>query len=144
MNIDRRARGLVLLILVSIVSGWLERRPPRWISTDPILEPFGLSADVDRVAVLDSILNPPRPAPRAPGIIDPNQASREEWIALPGIGPATADRIETWLQTGRRFLRAEDLGQVRGIGPVRIEQLRPWLEFPVAPHDSSSIRRGVR
>ena len=140
MNVDHRARGLVLLILISAVAGWLERRPPRWISSDPILEPFGLGREPDRVALLDSILNPPPPTPRAPAIIDPNRASREEWIALPGVGPATADRIETWLQTGRRFRRAEDLGQVRGIGPVRIEQLRPWLEFPVAPEDSSSVR----
>lgn len=139
MNIDRRARGLVLLILVSAVAGWLERRPPRWISSDPILEPFGAGRGVDRVALLDSILNPPRPDPRPPRIIDPNQASREEWIALPGVGPATADRIENWLRTGRRFRRAEDLGRVRGIGPVRIEQLRPWLEFPVASGDSSSV-----
>jgi hypothetical protein len=143
MNIDRRARGLVLLILVSVISGWLERRPPRWISSDPILDPFGFGREVDRVALLDSILNPPRPAPREPRVIDPNRASREEWIALPGVGPATADRIETWLQTGRRFRRAEDLGQVRGIGPVRTEQLRPWLEFPVAPEDSSSVRRAA-
>jgi len=140
VNIDRRARGLVLLILISAVSAWLERRPPRWISTDPILEPFGLRREVDRVALLDSILNPPRPDLPAPRIIDPNRASREEWIALPGIGPATADRIEAWLKTGRRFRRAEDLGLVRGIGPVRIEQLRPWVEFPVASEDSSSVR----
>lgn len=140
MNIDRRAFGLALLVLISAVSAWMERRPPRWISTDPILEPFGLGREVDRVALLDSILNPPRPDPPAPRVIDPNRASREEWIALPGIGPATADRIEAWLQTGRRFRRAEDLGLVRGIGPVRIEQLRPWVEFPVAPEDSSSVR----
>jgi hypothetical protein len=140
VNIDRRALGLVLLILISALSAWLERRPPRWISTDPILEPFGLARESNRVALLDSILNPPRPASRPPVIIDPNRASREEWIALPGIGPATADRIEAWLQTGRQFRRAEDLGLVRGIGPVRIEQLRPWVEFPVAPEDSSKIR----
>jgi len=89
---------------------------------------------------MDSILFPPAPPPREPGVIDPNQADREAWIALPGIGPTTADRIAEWLASGRRFRRAEDLGQVRGIGPKRIEQLRPWLRFPVAPDDSLSSR----
>ena len=140
MRIDHRAGGLALMIVVSAVAGWLERRPPEWLTKDPILEPFGIARDADPVAALDSILNPPRREPPAPRIIDPNTASREEWIALPGVGPATADRIEEWLDSGRRFLRAEDLGQVRGIGPVRIEQLRPWLRFLVAPADSSSLR----
>ena len=140
MRMDHRAGGLALMIVVSAVAGWLERRPPEWLTKDPILEPFGLPRDADPVAALDSILNPPRRERPRPRIIDPNAASREEWIALPGIGPATAERIEDWLGSGRRFLRAEDLGQVRGIGPVRIEQLRPWLSFPVVPADSSSFR----
>ena len=140
MRIDHRAGGLALMIVVSVVAGLLERCPPGWLTQDPILEPFGIARDLDPVAALDSILNPPRREPLPPRIIDPNAASRAEWIALPGIGPATAERIEEWLGSGRRFLRAEDLGQVRGIGPVRIEQLRPWLSFPVAPADSSSFR----
>jgi hypothetical protein len=140
MRSDPRTRGLILLIVVSVVAGWLERRPPHWLTRDPILEPFGITPAQDPVARLDSILNPPRMEQVPPKIVDPNRASREEWIALPGIGPATADRIQEWLDGGRRFLRAEDLGQVRGIGPVRVEQLRPWLRFPVAPADSSSGR----
>jgi len=140
ISIDPRARALVLLALVSAIAGWLERRPPPWLMSDPLLTPFGLSAPDDPVAAMDSLLFPPAPPRRQPTVIDPNRASREEWIALPGIGPATADRIAGWLESGRSFHRAEDLGQVKGIGPKRIEQLRPWLRFPSAPVDSSSSR----
>jgi hypothetical protein len=144
MRMDRKAGGLALLVAVSVVVGFLEERRPAWLEQDPILEPFGIESPPDPVAALDSILFPEPPAPIAPRIVDPNLANRDEWIALPGIGPKTADRIAEWLGAGRRFRRAEDLGQVKGIGPVRIEQLRPWLEFPSAPGDSSSYPTGPR
>ena len=138
MRMDRKAGGLALLVVLSALAGYLENRRPAWLERDPILEPFGIEAPPDAVQALDSILFPKAPAPAAPRVVDPNTATRDEWIALPGIGPATADRIAEWLSAGRRFRRAEDLGHVRGIGPVRIEQLRPWLKFPSAPGDSSS------
>lgn len=140
IRVDRRLGGVVLLIFASAVASWMERRPPAWLASDPLLEPFGWPVGPDPVATLDSVLDPPEPEPAPPAVIDPNRASREEWIALPGVGPATADRIAEWLATGRRFRRAEDLEQVRGIGPARLEQLRAWLEFPVAPVDSSLVR----
>lgn len=141
---DRRPLALLLLAALSCGLGWLERRPPQWLREDPLLAPFGLGAESDPVAALDSILFPPPPPRPEPQIIDPNRATRAEWIALPGIGPSTADRIAAWLQTGRRFRRAEDLDEVRGIGPARVEQLRPWLEFPVVAQDSTSVRDAVR
>jgi hypothetical protein len=145
LRIDVRVRGVALLILLSAISGWLERRPPAWFEADPLLQPFGLPAPPDEAAELDSILLPPvPPPPPPPAVIDPNSASREQWIALPGIGPATADRIGEWLESGRRFRRAEDLEHVRGIGPKRIEQIRPWLEFPDVPDGSSKSPVGDR
>lgn len=134
---------MLVLVALSAFVGWLERRPPDWLEKDPLLEPFGLPASTDAVAALDSILLPPTPPPAPePSVVDANNATRDEWIALPGVGPATADRILEWLETGRRFRRAEDLGQVRGIGPKRIEQLRPWMKFPEVPGDSSSSPAG--
>lgn len=143
MQIDRRVWGLVLLVGASSFLGWLERRPPRWLLEDPLARPFGFEVGADPVAALDSILYPPPPPARPARIVDPNLATREEWIALPGVGPATADRILTWLETGRPFRRAEDLEQVHGIGPARVEQLRDWLRFPDPSHDSLSVRGGA-
>lgn len=64
--------------------------------------------------------------------IDPNLATRDELMLLPGVGPAVADAIlEYRHERGDQhvFSRAEDLASVRRIGSKRVEQLRPWLIF---------------
>ena len=56
-------------------------------------------------------------------VVDVNRASAEELTALPGIGPALAERI---LDERRKqmFSSVEDLERVRGIGPATVERLR--------------------
>lgn len=56
--------------------------------------------------------------------IDLNSADLAELQALPGVGPAIAERI---VSTRRRqpFGSLEDLLDVPGIGPVKLERLRP-------------------
>jgi len=66
--------------------------------------------------------------------IDPNVATRDDLMLLPGVGPAIADAIldyrrEASAGGGRAFSRAEDLAAVKRIGVKRVEQLRPWLMF---------------
>ena len=68
--------------------------------------------------------------------IDLNTASAAELGVLPSIGDALATRIVA-LRTERRerddakpvFRSAEDLDDVRGIGPKSIEKIRPFLSF---------------
>ncbi len=55
--------------------------------------------------------------------LDINRASLKELEAIPGIGPATAERI---LQ-GRPYGRVEDLLRVKGIGPATLEKIRPYV-----------------
>ena len=55
--------------------------------------------------------------------IDPNEASRDELVALPGIGEAFANRIIE----GRPYKTVDDLLGVSGIGPKTLEKLRPFL-----------------
>lgn len=55
--------------------------------------------------------------------IDPNDASRDELMALPGIGEAFANRIIE----GRPYNAVDDLLNVSGIGPKTLEKLRPFL-----------------
>jgi competence protein ComEA len=57
------------------------------------------------------------------GRVDLNVASERLLGTLPGVGPVTAARIVA----ARPFHDVDDLLRVPGIGPVRLEALRPWV-----------------
>lgn len=60
----------------------------------------------------------------AAGPVDLNAASASDLEALPGIGPATAAAIVDERERRGRFSSVDDLLDVRGIGPAKLEQLR--------------------
>lgn len=59
--------------------------------------------------------------------VDVNRATWVEWSQLEGIGPALAHRIVEDRERNGPFHSVDDVQRVPGIGPKRIEQLRPWL-----------------
>lgn len=59
--------------------------------------------------------------------IDVNRATSEELQRVPGIGPATAQRIIEWREQHGPYERLEDLLNIRGIGEKTLEKLRPYL-----------------
>lgn len=60
----------------------------------------------------------------ASGKINLNQATSEQLQALPGVGPATAERIITWRENNGRFSSVDELIAVSGIGPKTLAQIR--------------------
>jgi competence protein ComEA len=58
------------------------------------------------------------------GPIDLNTASADELEELPGVGPATAKAIIDARTKGGRFHSVEDLLDVRGIGPAKLDAIR--------------------
>lgn len=93
----------------------------------------GIATPAGRPAVLGSSAGPAagpvtpdsRPAPGGP--VDLNTATVEQLDALPGVGPVTAAAIVAWRQANGRFASIDQLGEVDGIGPARLEKLRPFV-----------------
>jgi competence protein ComEA len=58
------------------------------------------------------------------GPVDLNSATLEQLDTLPGIGPVTAAAILAWRDANGRFASVDQLGDVDGIGPARLDKLR--------------------
>jgi competence protein ComEA len=60
-------------------------------------------------------------------IVHLNSADAEQLDALDGIGPALAQRIVDYREAHGGFGSIDELDEVSGIGPVRLDSLRPRL-----------------
>ena len=56
-----------------------------------------------------------------------NTASSELLQTVPGIGPATADKILQMRKSYGAFKSVDDLLAIRGLGPKRLEKMRKYL-----------------
>jgi competence protein ComEA len=61
------------------------------------------------------------------GVVHLNSATLEELETLPGIGPITAQKILDYRTANGAFSSVDELDAVSGIGPARLEQLRPLV-----------------
>ena len=58
--------------------------------------------------------------------INPNTATKDQLMLLPGVGEVTAKRIID----ARPFQKPEDLAKVEGIGRSTLKRLTPFLQLP--------------
>ena len=61
------------------------------------------------------------------GLLDLNQATEEDFDALPGIGPRLAERILEYRQSVGVFHSLDELRDVKGIGKKTFERIRPLV-----------------
>ena len=92
----------------------------------------GIAAPAGHPAALGSSTGRTAPpaataSPKPAGPIDLNTGTVEQFDALPGVGPVTAAAIVAWRQANGRFSSVDQLGEVDGIGPARLERLRPLV-----------------
>src|SRR6266478_1898187 len=59
--------------------------------------------------------------------ININTANSEELQQVPGIGPATAEKILQMRKSYGAFKSVDDLLSIRGIGRKRLEKMRKYL-----------------
>jgi competence protein ComEA len=85
----------------------------------PRRAPTGGAAAVPSAGAADA-------APAAP--VNLNTATPEQLDTLDGVGPATAQKIIAWRIEHGGFRSVEDLSQVPGIGPKRMEALREKVQ----------------
>lgn len=62
--------------------------------------------------------------PKPGEVLDLNTATVEQLDALPGVGPVTAAAIVAWRQSNGKFTSVDQLADVDGIGPARLDKLR--------------------
>lgn len=89
--------------------------------------------------VLGSSVSSGSAAPGAPGTpphpdkpvraeaVNLNTATVQQLDALPGVGPVTAAAIVAWRDANGKFTSIDQLAEVDGIGPARLEKLRPLV-----------------
>lgn len=96
-------------------------------------QPTALGSSVASGSTPTSKAPPPRsrsgsgsgPMKAKPGAaVDLNTATVQELDALPGVGPVTAAAIVAWRQANGKFTSVDQLADVEGIGPARLEKLR--------------------
>lgn len=98
------------------------------LADDADAQALNLSArlnDGDLVHVPSALDNNlPTPTPNHPPMIHINDASAEELVTLPGIGPALAQAIIEHRTRYGPFKQFEDLDAVPGLGPAKLEAIR--------------------
>jgi competence protein ComEA len=108
---DQIAVALLSLFALATIAGY-------WFSQAKLR---GRLIDIER---------PDRPA--ASFRIDINSADWPELIQLPGLGETLARRIVAWRKAHGRLTSIDQLRQVSGVGPKRLESWRAYLQ-PIEP-----------
>jgi len=115
----RRILGAGIIVVIAFAVRFGDLFPP---SPPPPEKPLApVVSQADRPAVAADYLPPA--FTQAP-LEFLSTASVDSLVLLPGIGPVIAERIASARSDKRLFTRWEDLLQVRGIGPKKLEQLR--------------------
>jgi competence protein ComEA len=103
---DQVAVAALVVVAMAAIAGW-------WIAHG------GLSRQMVEIDQAESLTTSFQ--------VDLNTADWPELVQLPGIGPTLAKRIVESRQKDGPFAKHDDLRRVRGIGPKKMESIRPYL-----------------
>jgi competence ComEA-like helix-hairpin-helix protein len=111
----KRLRDFEISAMLKRVGIWSESDPDRIAE----LRSKQRSEDRELQEVRDQVTKAKSPQ----GLVNPNTASEKELQSIKGIGPVLAKRIIA----GRPYRTVDDLLKVKGIGPKKLETIRPYF-----------------
>jgi comEA protein len=123
------ATGLVAVVVATAIRSLPTRTPDIRFYEAPGVSSQQAPAPEPAVSV-EQPESAPTPAvqqPPAAAKINVNTASAKELEALPGIGPVTAAAIVEYRIQNGPFVALEQLLDVKGIGPKKLEQILPQI-----------------
>lgn len=83
--------------------------------------------DGEKIVIPQKVSLSPGEAPEVSPVVSQLPRDSVFWQAIPGIGPATAGRIIDYLEAHPEA-QLEDLSNVSGIGPKKLQQMRDFFE----------------
>ena len=78
-------------------------------------------------SIQTSVLHDTTKVPLTKKTVDINTATREQLESIPGIGPVLAERIFVYRELRGKFQKFDDLCQVKGIGPKKLNKISKYL-----------------
>lgn len=119
----------------SLIRYWQERQPLPEVDPAKVQQFQHLADSLNRVdkhgesRKLSEDKKQETPASGLSGRIDINRASKEQLMSLPGIGAVIAERIIAYREQHGPFTQAEQLLNVKGIGPAKLRRLRDRISY---------------
>src|SRR5262245_24924109 len=111
--------------VVNAATGLASSRPVQWALA------FFLGVASTVLIARAASFHTSRPTEREPVVIlatiDLNRANKAELLQLPGVGEHTAEAILLAREERGSFRQVDDLREVKGIGPMRLERIRPHV-----------------
>jgi competence ComEA-like helix-hairpin-helix protein len=83
----------------------------------------------DSVPIIVQAKAPEKKPVKKSSVVAINRATCGEFEVLPGVGPKLAQAICIARKSRGRFEKPEDLLEIKGIGPKKLENMKPYLKF---------------
>lgn len=119
---------LAFALLVGSVVILVKRHSPAFAPELHLEEHFAAEA-VDTIPSVEGNQEPVPYDTLLSNEVDINQATVEELMRLPGIGPKMARRVVAHRDLWGGYETVDDLKAVKGIGDKTVERLRPYIKI---------------